>query len=130
MGRPMPKIMLVEDDATMLSLLSTLLGLEGYQVITLKKGQTLEDVFGTILQEKPSLVLVDVHLHNFNGMDLLVAIRQISELNDTRVVMSSGMDYTEECQKKGADNFLLKPYMPEDLIKMIRQTLQEPDHQY
>jgi DNA-binding response OmpR family regulator len=126
----MPKIMLVEDDTTMLALLSTLLGLEGYQVIPVKRGQKLEDVFSDLLHEKPSLVLVDVHLHDFNGMDLLDAIRQVSELNNTRVVMSSGMDYTEECRKKGADNFLLKPYMPEDLIKMIRQTLQEPDHQY
>jgi DNA-binding response OmpR family regulator len=122
MGKAMLKIMLVEDDTTMLSLLSTLLQMEGFQVVPAKE-TTLENMLGAIRQEKPSLVLVDVNLHQFNGLDLLRKIRSEPDLVDTRVVMSSGMDYSTRCLQEGADGFILKPYMPDDLIQMIRKAL-------
>jgi len=118
----MHKIMLVEDDRTMLSLLSTLLQMEGFVVIPAKE-DSIESVMASINQEKPSLVLLDVNLHQFNGLDLLHGIREEPDLKGIRVVMSSGMDYTTECLQEGADNFILKPYMPDDLIQMIRNTL-------
>ncbi len=118
----MLKIFLVEDDTTMLSLLSTLLQMEGFQVIPAKE-ESLENVFDVVKRERPSLVLVDVNLRRFNGFDLLYKIRGDIDLTGTRVIMSSGMDYTTQCQQAGADDFLLKPYMPDDLIRKIRQAL-------
>jgi CheY-like chemotaxis protein len=123
MENPMPKIMLIEDDTTMFSLLNTLLSMEGFQVVGFNSNERLEPTLANIRREMPSLILADVNLRNFNGFDLLQAVRQDTDLCAIRVIMSSGMDYLDECQQKGADNFLLKPYMPDDLIKMIRQTI-------
>jgi DNA-binding response OmpR family regulator len=118
----MPKILLVEDDATMLSLLCTLLEMEGFLVVPVKE-KTLANVYEVIKREIPSLVLVDVNLHQFNGIDLLKKIRGEADLKDIRVVMSSGMDYTTKCLQEGADDFIMKPYMPDDLILKIRNAL-------
>jgi DNA-binding NarL/FixJ family response regulator len=41
--------------------------------------------------------------------------------------MSSGADYRDLCIRYGADEFLLKPYMPDDLIRMIRDVLAKKD---
>lgn len=123
----MPKVMLIEDDATMLSLLQTLLELEGFQVVKAENKGSLDDLLYALRQERPQLVLMDVHLRSFNGFDLLRRIRQDDELKSTPVLMSSGMELAMECQRAGADGFIMKPYMPEELVGKIRKTLEEQD---
>lgn len=114
----MTKIMLVEDDLTILSLLSTLLHFEGYQVT---KVEDFGNVLDEIRSEKPDLVLMDVHLEEVDGISVLADIRKEKPLKKLKVIMSSGMDHTEECLAKGADDFILKPYMPDELIERIKK---------
>jgi len=116
------KILLIEDDPIMLSLLETLLKMEGYQVVQFS-GEKLEDVTITLRNEKPDLALVDVNLRAFNGFEVLESIRCDANLKDIRVLMSSGLDVSIECIQRGADYFILKPYMPDDLIQSIRHVL-------
>ena len=118
------KLLLIEDDHTMVALLGTLLRFEGFEVLQPKNED--DSIFGIlklIQQEKPNLVLMDVHLRQYNGIDLLHQIRQEKELAGLRIIMSSGMDVREECRDAGADDFILKPFMPDDLIKRIRETI-------
>lgn len=115
--------MLIEDDPNMLSLLQALLQIEGYSVSTVKD-TNLNHIMDALHQEKPSLALIDVHLRDINGFDLLKSIRTDSELKDMRVLMSSGMDLSTECIKKGANDFILKPFMPDELISKIQHSLQ------
>ena len=85
----MAKVMLVEDDSTMISLLNTLLEIEGFEVAY------VED-FSNVLQEipknKPDVILLDVHLKDVNGLDILVDIRKDANLKEVNIIMSSGMD--------------------------------------
>jgi DNA-binding response OmpR family regulator len=118
----MNKIMLVEDDATMLSLLQTLLQLEGFEVCQVNLDQ-VDGIVSEIRREKPDLTLIDVHLRQISGMEVLKQIRQDVELKDIFVLMSSGMDVVHKCLQAGADGFILKPYMPDDLIKKISDIL-------
>ena len=122
----MPKVMLIEDDATMNSLLSLLLQLEGFEVVQLGDENNLEDILDALRRAEPALALIDIHLRQLSGLELLNAIRQAAELDSMRVLMSSGIDFRDECLQAGADNFVLKPYMPDDLVDAIRQLL-EPD---
>lgn len=122
----MAKVMLIEDDATMNSLLSMLLQLEGFEVVQLGDENTLIDILEAVRQAEPALALIDIHLKQLSGIDLLRAIRQTADLNSMRVLMSSGIDFRDQCLDAGADNFVLKPYMPDDLVNTIRQLL-EPD---
>jgi DNA-binding response OmpR family regulator len=114
----MPKVLLAEDDPTMISLLKILLKLEGYEVDTLldKPGTHLE----TILKIKPDVILVDVNLGETNGLDLVREMRRQPDLQNVKVIMASGMAKNDECLAAGADAFLLKPYMPDDLIQAMR----------
>ena len=121
----MSKVMLIEDDKTMLTLLSTLLKMEGLQIIQLTTEQSVDDLLATLRREKPDAALVDVHLKHTNGIDLLVRVRQDPELGFLRILMSSGLDMSAESKIAGADDFILKPYMPDELIQRIRRVLQK-----
>ena len=114
----MLKVLLAEDDTTMVTLLKTLLSMEGYQVATLldKTGDILEN----IRVAKPDILLIDIFLGDSNGLDIVRQIRQMPDLKDIKIVMASGIDKTEECLAAGADVFLLKPYMPNELFDILR----------
>ena len=116
----MARIMLVEDDLTMVTLLKTLLGMEGYQVIALTID---DDVVESVLNYCPDVLLLDVHLTNANGLEVLDQIRSHEGTKDQKVVMTSGLNLEEECKHHGADDFLLKPYMPDDLLKTLERNL-------
>ena len=117
--------MLVEDDRTMIDLLKTLLGFEGYEVVAFKGG---EEIISAIRREKPNIILLDVNLKNFggpltSGFELLAVLRKDQDLCQTKVIISSGMNYREESKTAGADGFILKPYMPDDLLNLIKINL-------
>jgi DNA-binding response OmpR family regulator len=113
----MSKVLLIEDDPTMLSLLGTLLDMEGFQVVKLEK---FNAVVMAIQNERPDVILMDVNLNELNGLDILVEMRQEKDLSNIRVIMSSGMDFSRESMDRGADDFIQKPYMPDELIDKVK----------
>ena len=122
----MTKIMLIEDDYTMLSLLITFLEVEGYEVVQVNSGENAykaENVLNILRRESPSLALMDVNLKYANGLELLRRVRDAPDLNGVKVLMSSGMDFTYQSMQDGADGFILKPYMPDELKARIQDIL-------
>ena len=116
----MPKIMLAEDDPTMLNLLKTLMRLEGFDAVTLAQN---DQVLDAVLRENPDVLLLDVHLPQGNGLDFLRQMRAEPRLKELMVLMASGMSLKTECMEAGANAFLLKPFMPDTLIETIRSLL-------
>ena len=116
------KVMLVEDDRTMRAILKTLLELEHFSVAAWN-GQAGEDILDQIRAENPEVLLLDVHLRSASGLDILRQIRGDALISGMRVLMTSGMDLKDQCLDTGADGFLLKPYMPDDLIQLIRSQI-------
>jgi DNA-binding response OmpR family regulator len=116
----MTKVMLVEDDPTMLSLLDTLLGIEGFEVA---KISDFANVIEEVRLASPDVILMDVHLHDSDGKEILVDLRSDGGFGETKIIMSSGMDFRHECLAKGANDFILKPYMPDELINKIKQLI-------
>ena len=94
----MPKVLLADDDFTMVSLLKTLLEMKGYQVETLldKNGDPLE----TIRMVKPDIFLVDIILGDRNGLDLVKVMRNQPDLKDIKVIMEHYAYSTVEGQQK------------------------------
>lgn len=119
------KIMLVDDDRTMRAILKTLLELENYQ-IAVWNGQPDSDILTQIREENPKILLLDVYLRDIYGLDILRAVRSDPDLNQIHIVMTSGMPLEDECMAGGADAFLMKPYMPDDLIQILRKVVAEP----
>jgi len=114
------KVMVLEDETVLVDLLQDLLGLEGYEVSKLKSN---ENILADMRSTRPDAVLMDVNLKGVNGLELLGKIRADEDLKDTLVVLSSGLDYRQESLARGADDFLMKPYMPEDLMKILSQKI-------
>ena len=114
----MPRILLAEDDATMVSLLKTLLKMEGYQVSVLDADA---DIAQAVLKIKPDILLMDVHLLRQNGMDELVKLRAAPGGESVCVLMTSGLDFKEQCLSAGANGFIQKPFMPDDLLDALRR---------
>lgn len=113
----MAKVLLAEDDPTMVFLLQTLLNMEGFETVAL---DSEADVPGAVLREKPDVLFMDVHLGQQSGMDIVESIRKDPQIARVRVVMTSGLDVREECLEHGADDFLPKPFMPADLIGILK----------
>lgn len=120
----MLKVMLIEDDPTMVSLLAMLLNLEGFIVKT-PTNHKMDALLNDILKEHPDLALVDVNLQNGSGLDLVREIRQEPEIMNTRILMYSGLYLKKECLQAGADGFIQKPFMPDELIKLIHANVQQ-----
>jgi DNA-binding response OmpR family regulator len=113
----MAKILLAEDDATMVSLLKTLLKMEGFDVVAL---DATSDVAAAVQREKPDALFMDVHLGEQSGMKILESIRENYDTSTVRVIMTSGMNVKEECLSLGANAFLLKPFMADDLLRVLK----------
>jgi DNA-binding response OmpR family regulator len=113
------RISLVEDDFTMRSLLKTLLEIEGFEVLSFEGGS--EDFVEKMKQYHPHFILIDFHLKKSSGLELLRLLR--SGLIDPKpeILMLSGEDRKDQCLEAGADGFLLKPFMPDELIEWLHE---------
>jgi DNA-binding response OmpR family regulator len=116
----MKKVLIAEDDVTMVSLLHTLLKMEGFQVITLDADA---DVPAAVRRERPDILLLDVHLSRQSGFEILDSLRNAKDTKVVPVIMTSGSNVKEECVRHGANGFLLKPYMPDELIKLLKKNI-------
>lgn len=116
----MARVMVIDDDATMVSLLGMLLEMEGFDVV---RRPSEQGVLESVRALKPDVVLMDVFLPGADGMDLLRQMRASADLASAVVVMTSGMDLEDRCLAAGADAFLLKPYAPEQLISKLKTSL-------
>ncbi len=115
----MSKILLVEDDSTMRVLLKTLLELDGHKVSLLTDPK--QDILQSVLDQRPELLIMDVNLRYANGIEVLKTIRQHPIDWKLHIFMTSGMDLREECSRAGADGFLMKPYMPDELSRQLKK---------
>ncbi|OGO67689.1 MAG: hypothetical protein A2Z37_16395 [Chloroflexi bacterium RBG_19FT_COMBO_62_14] len=116
----MAKVMIIDDDRTTVTLLETLLQMDGFEVVSEARK---DKILPGIRSAAPDLVLMDVFLAHSDGMGVLADLRSEPDLADLRVVMTSGMDLEEQCLAAGANAFLLKPYSPDQLAKVIQENI-------
>lgn len=120
----MNTVLVVDDDQVFSRLLRTILELEGYQVAAVT---CREDVVPAVRQAKPSLVLMDVHVSRGDTLGVLRELRADETLKTMPVVMTSGMDCSDECLAAGADAFLLKPFRPSEALIVIADLINRQD---
>lgn len=104
----------------MVTLIKTLLELDGYRVLNEARAA---EVLVTIKRERPDIVLMDVHLGDADGLEILQTIRADAEVGSVPVVIASGEDVGYRGEQAGASAFLLKPYTPDQLTALIRRIL-------
>ena len=117
----MHKILIVDDDPTLVDFLKLLLESEGYETQDAPDGET---ALQQISSFDPEVVLLDYMMPNMDGLDVL---RHVSKHHVTSfVVMLTGKGNEEvavECMKAGAVDYVLKPFDNERLLSVIRNAL-------
>ncbi len=112
----MPKVMIVDDDRTSTSLLKTLLEMDGFDVAVVTIGQ---EAMGEANKFLPDIFLVDYHLNDMSGIDLIHDLRASERFHRTPIIMASGRDVGKEAKAAGANLFLVKPYDPSQLSEQL-----------
>ena len=116
-GGGLMRILLVEDDRTLLRTLAIALRAEGHEVLTAADGRT---ALAAVAEDQPELVVLDLGLPDLSGMDVLRSVRGWSRL--PVVVLSARSDSSDkvEALDAGADDYVTKPFGLEELLARIR----------
>ena len=119
----MPKIIIVEDEDDIVTLLQYNLEREGFSVVSETNGGRALDV---VAAEHPDLILLDWMLPEKSGIDICRSIRESNDLRNIPIIMLTARG--EEADKIeglsiGADDYMTKPFSIPELIARIRALL-------
>lgn len=115
-----PKILLVDDEASIIKLVSAYLKPEGYEVLTALDGPS---GLHMALSLKPDLVVLDIMLPGMDGLEVLSRLRR--ESNVYVILMTAKTEETDRVigLSMGADDYVLKPFSPRELTARIKAAL-------
>lgn len=121
----MPRILVVDDDQAIQSLLSDLLQGRGHSVIAAKTGR---EALAVIEESPPDLMILDVLIPHINGFNLLEQLRANAETQALPVIMISGIyrarnHRREMTQRLGVLEYLDKPFDIETLVGLVQDTV-------
>src|SRR3989344_1037407 len=118
------KIVLVEDDSLMSSILATHLIKEGFAIVSVTNGT---QAFERIQAEQPSIVLLDIVLPGVDGFNVLQKLKQEESTKSIPVLILSNLGSEEEIQRGmdlGAEAYLVKANsMVEEITSKVREIL-------
>jgi two-component system, response regulator, stage 0 sporulation protein F len=125
----MAKILIVDDEEHIRFLYSEELTEAGYEVITAESGYRLME---RIDAEKPDLVVLDIKMVDYNGLDLLQDIR--NRYYELPVILCTAYDtFKEDIKSIAADFYVIKSFDLTELKSKIKNALdkisEEPDQQ-
>jgi two-component system, OmpR family, response regulator RegX3 len=113
-------ILVVEDDADLLDILSFMFRREGHDVIAARDGQTGLQLCAA---KHPELVLLDVELPKLNGWEVLKQIRATSSTPVIMLTATSDDAAVVKGLELGADDYIGKPFSPRQLMARVRAVL-------
>jgi DNA-binding response OmpR family regulator len=116
-------VLVVDDEVPLTGVVGSYLEREGFTVSVAHSGP---DAVDRARQDQPVLIVLDVMLPGFDGIE---ACRQIRQFSDAYIIMLTARD--EEVDKIlglsiGADDYLVKPFSPRELIARVRAMLRRP----
>jgi DNA-binding response OmpR family regulator len=115
---PKKRILVVDDEAAILRIVRTSLRVFGYDVVTSESG---EEALKLIESEKPDIMLLDVLMPGKNGFETLKELRAKSDL--PVIVFSARSSSRDEALRLGANEFVSKPFTPEEMVRRIQSVL-------
>lgn len=117
------KVLVVDDEVPLTGVVGSYLEREGFDVTVAHTGP---DAVESARSGNPVLIVLDIMLPGFDGIE---ACRQIRQFSDAYIIMLTARD--EEMDKvlglsMGADDYLVKPFSPRELIARVRAMLRRP----
>jgi CheY-like chemotaxis protein len=125
---PQPRVLMVEDHPDIADLYQLKLQLEGYRVAVAPDGDTGLDLARSL---KPDLILLDIHIPQLDGLQLLAALREDPATRDQLVVICSEDDDPQlmrEAQRLSVSAYLVKAHLlPSRLSRTVGEVLRKRD---
>lgn len=113
------KVCIIEDDEAMTILLTTILDLQGYEVSVAKSLEEFENVI-------PALIILDAgNVDELKGLKLCQQIRENSNYDRTKLIVTSILHDKELILTAGADLYIPKPYEISNLVKWVEKLLNQ-----
>lgn len=118
----MKKVLVIEDERMMLKILEFRLKKEGYEVLIAEDGKV---GIAMIASETPDLILTDIMMPYVSGLEIINHVKNILKLTTPIIILSAvGLEKTVvEAFSLGADDFISKPFSPEELSIRVRKYL-------
>lgn len=121
------KILIIEDEKSLLDTLTLNLQLENYDVSTLTEGI---DIVNQIIKIQPDLILLDIMLPNINGIDIYKELlKQKIKIPTIFLTAKNNIENKIEGLKLGADDYITKPFDLEELLLRINIVLKHSHQQ-
>lgn len=117
------KILIVDDDTGIVTMMGMRLRSAGYEILTATDGLS---AIAQVHRELPDLVLLDVNLPKGDGLSVLQNLRDSEKTDQIPVIMLTGFANEETIRKARdfkASYCLSKPYDPDDLVELIQKVL-------
>ena len=117
----MPIVLIVDDDQKLLKMLQRTLVYEGLTVITATNG---EEALAQVDAHQPEIIVLDWMMPKIDGLEVVQRLR--AENNQTYILMLTARDALEnrvEGLESGADDYLVKPFSPVELVARIHAML-------
>ncbi len=121
------RILVVDDEPDVVSLLERTLRSDGFEVLTAFDGIGALDV---IMAEKPDLVLLDIMMPMMSGYEVCAQVKSNPQTKDIPIVCLSSAhtpDARAQSLKAGAVELIAKPFFPDELLAQIRRHLPAGD---
>lgn len=117
------RILVVDDEERLRQVCQRVLGPKGHQVTEAPDGAT---GLLAIEQDKPDLVLVDLMMPVMDGMEFLAKAREVHpDLSFVVITGYATLEKAVEAMKEGADDFLAKPFKPQELMLVVDRVLKK-----
>jgi two-component system response regulator MtrA len=115
-----PRILVVDDDAALAEMVGIVLESDGFEATFCAEGESAFEVFRA---EQPDLVLLDLMLP---GLDGIAVCQQIRSVSGTPIIMLTAKSDASDVVaglEAGADDYMIKPFNPKELVARIRTRL-------
>lgn len=115
-------ILIAEDEALVLKMMTYRLQKEGYTVLAATDGEVAMTYLRTT---RPDLVITDLTMPYYSGLEVLTYIKTAIPMPTPVIVLSaSGQESTvQQAFELGADEYAVKPLTPNDLVKLVKKYL-------
>ena len=116
-----PKVLVVEDESQVLSVIATYLESDGFEVVTATDGSAaLSQFYGV----QPDVVVLDLMLPRLNGIEVLKSLRKNGNVTPVIVISARGGESDRVAGLDlGADDYMPKPVSPREISARVRAVL-------
>ncbi len=126
-GAPLRRVLIADDDEGIRSLLRETLEGAGYQTVATESGDEAVDA---AQRERPSAAVLDINMPGHSGYEVCAAIRRLYGAS-VAIIFVSG-ERVESFDRVagflvGADDYLVKPFAPDELLERLRAALRHVD---